>query len=154
METHDVKRRVLSVTVALLALTPLMRPAAAAPAARLAIEPRLTCANGGGAHLALTIVNDGTRRVTIDPDLHLRLEIVGPHGRRPGVIIFLFPSPGWDRIPPGGERTFLIDLATPFEGEPGLDLRGARLLLEVQIWLRGASRPWERTQTFPACDRY
>ena len=147
------KRLSLCVVVMTLAST-LMLPAAAGdqPRARIAILPLLVCADGGGAHLTLTVANEGTRRLVIDPDLHLRFEIVGSGGRRPGVIIFLFPAPGWDRIPPGEQRTFLIDLGTPFEGEPGLDLSGGRLLLEVQIWLRGMERPWERTTTFPPCD--
>jgi hypothetical protein len=152
LRRYGVKR--LSPLVAVLALIlsgPLV-PVSAQPRAKLRIEPLLTCADGGGAHLVLTVANEGGRQVVIDPDLHIVLEIAGRHGRRPGVIIFLFPARGWDRVPPGEERTFLVDLGTPFEGEPGIDLSGARLFLEVQVWLRGFEAPWERVTTFAACN--
>lgn len=128
-------------------------PAHAHGRPRLSIDPLLACATGGGADLTLTIANDGHHRVIIDPDIHLQLDAVGPGGRRSGVVAFVFPAPGWDEIPPGQERTFLIDLGTAFEGDPGLDLSGARLLLDVQVWLRGMERPVEGITTFPACNQ-
>jgi len=146
------KRSLLSIAVTSLVIAPLTPAAAADSRERLAVKTILECADGGGARLTLVVANEGVHPVVIDPDLHLLLEIAGSQGRRPGVIVFLFPAPGWNRIPPGETRTFLIDLGTPFEGEPGLDLSGGRLLLEIQIWLRGVAHPWERMRTFPACN--
>jgi hypothetical protein len=42
-------------------------------------------------------------------------------------------------------------MGTPDEGFPGIDLSGARLLLESEVWLEGRSNPVVRTFTFSGC---
>ena len=61
--------------------------------------------------------------------------------------------PGTDHatIPPGETRTFTLELGTPDESFPGLDLSGARLLLETETWLAGRTVPVVRTFSFPSC---
>ena len=70
----------------------------------------------GGAHLALTVENEGHRRIVIDPDLHILLGVAGCRGRRFGLLTFCSRL-AVGTIPPGEERTFLLDLGTPFEAE-------------------------------------
>lgn len=110
----------------------------------------LACVPGGGARVAFTISNPGRETVRLDPDFHLRLEVIR-RGRQPGVILFVFPAPGFDEIPRGQSRTFLLDMGTPDEGSPGVDLSGARLLLGSEVWLEGRPNPVVRMVTFPGC---
>jgi hypothetical protein len=42
-------------------------------------------------------------------------------------------------------------MGTPFEGEPGLDLSGARLLLETQVFLKDRNEQIVRSLTLPGC---
>jgi hypothetical protein len=111
----------------------------------------VNCLVAGGLGIDFKVSNTGTRTVRIDPDLHLLIETVRRGGRQPGVVLFVFPAPGFDQIPPGESRTFLLTAGEPFEGEPAIDFSGRRLILEAEVWLRGRERPVARTLTFPAC---
>ena len=139
------KLLVFSVIAAMLILA---MPASAS--ARLRTSADLRCAEGGGAILDLSMENPGPTAVRIDPDFHVMLEIVR-RGRQPGVVLFVFPAPTHATIPPGQTRTFTLELGTPDESFPDLDLSGARLLLETETWLAGRRAPVVRTFSFPGC---
>ena len=142
--------RAIALTVAIVVPIGIAQPAAAGAAA-VRLRATLTCSTGGGASIDFTVRNVGPRTVHIDPDFHLQLEPVRPGPVDSGVVLFVFPAPGWDRIPPGEERTFLLTAGEPFEGLPGTDLSGARLLLSAEVYLRGRPHPAVRTFAFPAC---
>jgi hypothetical protein len=120
-------------------------------AAAVRLRATLACFAGGGAAIDFTIRNVGPRTVVIDPDFHLQVEPVRPGPVDSGVVLFVFPAPGWDRIPPGEERTFLLTAGEPFDGLPGTDLSGVRLHLSAEVYLRGRPHPAVRTFAFPAC---
>lgn len=118
---------------------------------RVEVHAELSCLVTGGIRIDLTVENVGSRVARIDPDLHLLIEPVRAGGRQPGVVLFVFPAPGFDRIPPGESRTFLLTAGEPFEGEPAIDFSGRRIIAEVELWLRGREKPVTRTLTFAAC---
>jgi hypothetical protein len=134
--------------------TALVSPSGAASATRppvVRIGGDLSCLAGGGIGIDLTVENRGSRVAHIDPDLHLLIETVRMGGRRPGVVLFVFPASGFDRIPQGESRTFLLTAGEPFEGEPAIDFSGSRILIDVEVWLRHRTHPATRTLSFPAC---
>lgn len=145
MRKHAVALALLVMVIGALSASP-----AAATTPRVRTHASLTCAPSGGARVTFTISNPGRETAVLDPDFHLLLEIIR-RGRQPGVVLFVFPAPGFDEIPPGETRTFLLDMGTPDEGFPGIDLSGARLLLESEVWLEGRSNPVVRTFTFSGC---
>ncbi|HEX6579590.1 MAG TPA: hypothetical protein VF195_01785 [Actinomycetota bacterium] len=124
-------------------------PATAVPP-RVSVSAELRCLEGGGIGIDLTIENTGRRIARIDPDFHLLVQTIRK-GRQPGVVLFVFPAPGFDRIPPGESRTFLLTAGEPFEGEPAIDFSGPRIILETEVWLRGRDNPVVRTLTYPGC---
>lgn len=142
--------RAIALTVAIVVPIGIAQPAAAGAAA-VRLRTTLTCIAGGGAAIDFTVRNVGPRTVHIDPDFHLQLEPVRPGPVDSGVVLFVFPAPGWERIPPDEERTFLLTAGEPFDGLPGTDLSGARLLLSAEVYLRGRPHPAVRTFAFPAC---
>ena len=141
------RAKLLVVSVIVATLIPAM-PASAS--VRLRTSADLRCVDGGGGILELSMENPGRDAVRIDPDFHVMLEIVR-RGRQPGVVLFVFPAPTHATIPPGETRTFTLELGTPDESFPGLDLSGARLLLETETWLAGRTAPVVRTFSFPGC---
>jgi hypothetical protein len=144
------KRIVLLVFIATaLASGPGVASAARPPVVRISAE--VTCLTDGGIGIDLSVENRGTRVAYIDPDLHVLIEAVRMGGRQDGVVLFVFPAPGFDRIPSGETRTFLLTAGEPFEGEPAIDFSGSRILIEVEIWLRHRIHPATRTLSFPAC---
>jgi hypothetical protein len=142
--------RAVALTAAIVVPLAIPQPAAAGGGA-VRLRAALECIAGGGAAIDFTIRNVGPRAVHIDPDFHLQLEPVRPGPVDSGVVLFVFPAPGWDTIPSRGERTFLLTAGEPFEGLPGTDLSGARLLLSAEVYLRGRPHPAVRTFAFPAC---
>jgi hypothetical protein len=126
------------------------QPAAGRPAA-VRLRATLACIEGGGAWIGFTVRNVGPRTVRIDPDFHLQLEPVRPGPVDTGSVLFVFPAPGWERIPSGEERTWVLSIGEPFEGLPGVDYSGARLLLSAEVYLRGRPHPAVRTFAFEAC---
>jgi hypothetical protein len=143
-------RRLIAATVAAAAFTTMASPAAAAPP-RVAVSAEVRCLDPGGIAIDLTFENTGRRVARIDPDFHVLIETIRK-GRQPGVVLFVFPAPGFDRIPPGESRTFLLTAGEPFEGEPGIDFSGRRMIVDVEVWLRHREHPVVRTLTFPACE--
>jgi hypothetical protein len=53
--------------------------------------------------------------------------------------------------PAGDSRTFLLTAGEPFEGESATDFSGSRIIVEVEIWLRGREHPVSKTLTFQTC---
>lgn len=137
-----------TLTAALL-LMPGIAHAARPP--QVSIHADVSCLAAGGLGIELRIENRGDRVARIDPDVHLLIETVRRGGRQPGVILFVFPAPGFQRIPPGESRTFLLTAGEPFDGQPAIDFSGRRILIEVEVWLSGRSHPVRRTLSFPAC---
>jgi hypothetical protein len=135
----------------LIAFVPDVAFAASPP--KLRVRAVVSCLAEGGIGIDLTLTNRGSHVARIDPDLHLLIEAVRAGGRQPGVVLFVFPAPGFDRIPPGQSRTFLLTAGEPFEGEPAIDFSGRRILIEVEVWLRGRQHPVTRTLSFPGCGR-
>jgi len=142
-------RRLIAATLAISSILLVGYPAAAAPP-RVSVSAELRCLEGGGIAIEITIENTGRQIARIDPDFHLLVETIRK-GRQPGVVLFVFPAPGFDRIPPGGSRTFLLTAGEPFEGEPAIDFSGPRIILEIEVWLRGRDHPVVRTLTYPGC---
>ena len=142
-------RRLLATS--LLASTFMLLPglAHAAPP-RVAVSAEVACLTDGGISIDLTVENTGSRVARIDPDLHLLIETIR-RGRQPGVVLFVSPAPGFARIPPDESRTFLLTAGEPFGGFPATDFSGSRIIVEVEVWLRGREHPVTRTLTFPAC---
>jgi hypothetical protein len=138
----------LLLVAATLASLPGVASAAGPPVVRIGAD--VTCLTDGGIAIDLTVENRGSRVAHIDPDLHLLVEAVR-RGRQPGVVLFVFPAPGFDVIPPGESRTFLLTAGEPFEGEPAIDFSGSRVLIEVEVWLRHRAHPATRTLSFSAC---
>ncbi|HET9672562.1 MAG TPA: hypothetical protein VFQ40_06910 [Actinomycetota bacterium] len=143
-------RPLAALTVALTLPVALAQPATARPAA-VRLRATLECIEGGGAWIGFTVRNVGPRTVRIDPDFHLQLEPVRPGPVDSGSALFVFPAPGWARIVPGEERTWVLSIGEPFEGLPGVDFSGARLLLSAEVHLRGRPHPAVRTFAFEAC---
>lgn len=130
------------------------RPVGAAERGQVAplrLGADLACRPGGGADLTLTIENLGAEPLTI-ADIHLALGAVRPGGQEGISIVFLFPAPEAATVPPGGSQTFLVGFGDVFEpGEEPPDLSGARLILGVDVFLRGRDRPVVRHFSFPGC---
>lgn len=142
-------RRFLATTLAAAAFTAIASPAAAAPP-RVAVSAEVRCLDTGGIEIDLTFENTGRRVARIDPDFHVLIETIR-RGRQPGAVLFVFPAPGFDRIPPGENRTFLLTAGEPVDGEPATDFSGSRIIIEVDVWLRGREHPVSRTLTYQAC---
>ena len=120
--------------------------------ARVRLLATLACVEGGGAEVTLIIRNMGRETVEIQGDLHLTVTAVGPGGREPVAVLFVFPAPDFRVIPPGGEQTFIIPVSTADEGgQPGSELRARRLLLEVEVFFAGDKHPTRRQFSFPGC---
>ena len=137
-----------ALTVGLLATA----PASAAPAG-INLMPSLTCADTGGAEVDLTIRNDGRTERRLVGDFHLFLTAVRKGGLQPLGALFVFPAPGFNVIPAGEERTFILTFGTasPEAEEPGVDLSARRLLLVVEVFVDGRDHKIERTFTFTGC---
>jgi hypothetical protein len=142
-------RRLIATTIAATACVAIASPVSAAPP-RVAISAEVRCFDVGGIAIDLTFENNGGRVARIDPDFHVLIETIRK-GRQPGAVLFVFPAPGFDRIPPGESRTFLLTAGEPFDGEPATDFSGNRIILEVEVWLGGRDHPVRRTLTYPAC---
>jgi hypothetical protein len=142
-------RRFIATALAAAAFMAVAAPASAAPP-RVAVSAEVRCLGEGGIAIDLTFENTGRRTARIDPDFHVLIETVRK-GRQPGAVLFVFPAPGFDRIPPGESRTFLLTAGEPFEGVPAMDFSGSRIVLEVEVWLRGREHPVSKTLTYPAC---
>jgi len=143
-------RRLIAATVAAAAFATVASPASAAAPPRVAVTAEVRCLDAGGISIDLTFENTGRSVARIDPDFHVLIETIR-NGRQPGAVLFVFPAPGFDRIPPGESRTFLLTAGEPFEGEPATDFSGSRIVIEVEVWLRGREHPVSRTLTYPAC---
>jgi hypothetical protein len=113
----------------------------------------LACRSSGGADVTFTIQNRGRDALHIDGDIHLTLEVRRSGEPPSGTAVFVFPAPGFDVIPVGESRTFLIPMgdAIPEAEIPGTDLSGIRLRLEAEVWFAGRDRPVRRDFAFPAC---
>jgi hypothetical protein len=142
--------RVVALSALFVVPLSIAQPAIGGPAA-VRLGAALACMTGGGASIDFTVRNVGPRTVVIEPDFHLEVEPIRPGPVDSGVVLFVFPAPGWDRIPPGEERTFLLTAGEPFDGLPGTDLSGVRLHLSAEVYLRGRPHPAVRTFAFPAC---
>jgi hypothetical protein len=142
-------RRFIGIILATAAFSAIASPVSAAPP-RVAVSADVSCLDEGGITIDLTFANTGRRVARIDPDFHVQIETVR-RGRQPGVVLFVFPAPGFARIPPGESRTFLLTAGEPFEGVPATDFSGSRIIIEVEVWLRGRDHPVSRTLTYPAC---
>jgi hypothetical protein len=125
--------------------------AIAARPPRLRIDAEVSCLPQGGIAIDLTVENPGPLPARIDPDIHLLIEPVRAGGRQPGVVLFVFPAPGFARIPADESRTFLLSAGEPLDGEPAIDFSGKRILIEVEVWLRHRAQPVVRTLSFGAC---
>jgi hypothetical protein len=142
-------RRSVAIVLAAAAFMAVASPASAAPP-RVTVSAEVRCLDDGGIAIDLTFTNTGRRVARIDPDFHLLIEAVR-QGRQPGTVLFVFPAPGFDRIPPGESRTFLLTAGEPFEEVPATDLSGSRIIIDVEVWLRGREHPMTRTLTYPGC---
>ena len=142
-------RRLLMAALVTSTLTLLPGIAHAGPP-RVAVSAEVACLIDGGISIDLTVQNTGSRLARIDPDFHLLVETIR-RGRQPGVVLFVFPAPEFARIPPGESRTFLLTAGEPFEGFPATDFSGSRIIVEIEVWLRGREHPVTRTLTFSAC---
>ena len=122
-------------------------------AAPVRLTADLACLRDGGAEVTFTIRNLGRAPLAIDTDFHLGLELVRAGGREPGPIVFVFPAPGFEVVPPGGERTFVVPMgdAEPGTGEPGADLSARRLILGAEVFFEGRTQPVRRHFSFPGC---
>ena len=125
------------------------REGQAAPVRLLA---SLTCVEGGGAEVTFTVRNLGRESLDINPDFHLSLTAVRPAGPEVVGIVFVFPAPGFDLIPPGGKSTFIVPIATADPGDPGASLQARRLLLEAEVFFAGRDHPARRVFSFPGCN--
>jgi hypothetical protein len=138
--------------VVLIAGAALARPAdARTQAAPVRLLADLACARSGGADVTFTVRNLGHRTLTIENDFHLFLDKVGPGGRESVSAVFVFPAPGFEVIPPGKKKTFVVPIGTAEEGEPGVDLSARRLLLEAEVFFEGRERPVRRLFSFEGC---
>jgi hypothetical protein len=142
-------RRFIAMTVAAVALVSIPAPASAAPP-RVAVSAQVRCLDAGGIAIDLTFENTTRRVARIDPDFHVLIETIRK-GRQPGAVLFVFPAPGFARIPPGESRSFLLTAGEPFEGETATDFSGSKIIIEVEVWLRGRNHPVSKTLTYPAC---
>ena len=142
-------RRFIATVLATAAFTAIASPASAAPP-RVAVSADVRCLEEGGIAIDLTFENTGRRVARIDPDFHVLIETIRK-GRQPGAVLFVFPAPGFDRIPPGESRTFLLTAGEPFDGALATDFSGSRIIIEVEVWLRGRDHPVKKTLTYPAC---
>ena len=125
--------------------------AAEAQAAPVKLLADLACAPGGGANVTFTVRNLGIRTLTIEDDFHLFLDKVGRGGRKPVIAVFVFPAPEFKVIAPGAKKTFLVPMGTGEEGEPGVDLRARRLLLEAEVFFEGLRKPARGLFSFEGC---
>jgi hypothetical protein len=99
----------------------------------------------------LSIRNVGPRTVRISPDFHLQIEPVRPGPIDEGMVLFVFPAPGWDVIRPREQVTFSLTPGVPEPGEEPTDLSGSRVLMEAEVYLDGRVHPAVRTFSFPGC---
>ncbi|CAN5296571.1 hypothetical protein BH20ACT24_BH20ACT24_18450 [soil metagenome] len=111
----------------------------------------LECVEAGGANVTFTIRNAGPRVLSIEDDFHLFLKTVRPKGAKLVSIVFVFPAPDFEVIPPGEARTFLVPMGVGDEGEPGVDLRGKRLLLYAEVFFEHREEPVTDRFSFPGC---
>ena len=138
--------------VVLIAGAALASPAdARTQAAPVRLLADLTCPAGGGVDVTFTVRNLGKRTLTIENDFHLFLDKVGPRGRESVSAVFVFPAPGFQVIPPGEKKTFLVPIGTAEEGDPGADLSARRLLLEAEVFFEGREKPVRRLFSFEGC---
>ncbi len=117
---------------------------------RLAAD--LTCLSGGGVEVVFTVRNVGARPLTIENDFHLTLSVVRGRGLVFGGVVFVFPAPGFQVIPPGESRTFRVPIGDAVGGEGGTDLSGRGLILEAEVWFVGRDGVVRRNFWFPACN--
>lgn len=114
----------------------------------------LECGPNGGAFVTFTIRNIGTRPLTLI-DLHIELTKVEAGGQQGVGVLFVFPAE--PRLAPGEEQKFLLEIGTPFEGDPGVDLSKAqRLILGSAVFfeVEKGDRPAavrQRHFSFPGC---
>jgi hypothetical protein len=106
------------------------------PVADLSAE--LTCLTHGGAQVHFTVRNVSDHRIRISPDFHIDLSGWGPGGHRGYGVLFVFPAPGFDRIPAGEERTFVLDFDS------------LRLVLRAEVFFSRDPSVFERLG-FPGC---
>ncbi len=127
--------------------------AAAGDAAPVRIFSSLSCHQGGGADLTLTVRNLGSEALRIDQDFHVFLSRVRPGRPELLSILFVFPAPTHQVVPPHDQVTFLLQAGVGEEGEEGLDLRARRLFLDVEFFFEHRDRPVERHFSYPGCSR-
>jgi hypothetical protein len=110
----------------------------------------LECAPVRGAEATFTIRNIGKRPLTLI-DFHLELTKVVAGGQQGVGVLFVFPAE--PRIAPGEEQKFLLEIGTPFEDDPGVDLSDARrLILGAEVFFVERTRPAVvRHFSFPGC---
>jgi hypothetical protein len=118
------------------------------PVADLSAE--LTCLTHGGAQVHFTVRNVSDHRIRISPDFHIDLSGWGPGGHRGYGVLFVFPAPGFDRIPAGEERTFVLDFGVELDGEPSVEIDSLRLVLRAEVFFSRDPSVFERLG-FPGC---
>lgn len=134
----------------------LVAPTGEVPAAERTQAPRAApvrlaahfeCVSDRRASLSFTIENIGRRPLAIDQDFHLSLERVVAGGHEPITMLFVFPAPGFDVIPPSEQRTFMVPVDTDEAGA----LDGRRLILGADVFFEGRDRPATRHFSFSGC---
>jgi len=138
-------------------------------AAPLRLTASVACLDTG-LEITFTIENLSRETAVINPDFHLFLTAVQQGGQQPLGALFVFPAPGFNEIPPGEERTFIIPFGdeepgggdgSGGEGEgqfsvarrrSGNDADAQRLIIGAEVFLEGRERPVTRHFSFPACD--
>ena len=142
---HRWRFRRLSAICLVLVLAVAASPATATPqAAPVQIDASLSCVQGG-VEVTFTIENLGDRVLDIQGDFHLFLTAVRPGGQEPVGAVFVFPAPGFDQIPAGEERTFIVPISE-------VDVRAQRLILRSEVVFQGRSKPVKRHFSFSGCN--
>lgn len=121
-------------------------------AAPVRISADLRCVEDGG-EITFSIRNLGKDPLEIMGDFHIFLSAVRPgSGQEPEGALFVFPAPGFDRIEPGQEVTFILPFGSdePEEGG-GATVEARRLIAGADIFFVGRERPVVRHFSFQAC---
>lgn len=121
-------------------------------AAPVRLTADLNCVENGG-EITFSVENLGKQTLEIMGDFHIFLSAVRPGtGLEPEGALFVFPAPGFDRIEPGQEVTFILPFGSdePEEGG-GATVEAKRLIAGAELFLAGRERPVVRHFSFEPC---
>lgn len=113
----------------------------------------LECLEQGGATFHLTVRNPGTKPLDIKNDFHVTTERIRAKARRVLVVLFVFPAPTHEVIPPGEERTFLLGIGDGIDDAEPMDLRAKSIRIETEFWFENHGHVYRRYMSFPGCNK-